>query len=43
MLTVLIVNNFDFIIKAVYDASQEILQKYEAKQEDMYNIIEVDL
>jgi hypothetical protein len=39
----LIVDDFDFIIAAINDASQEILQKLEAKQEEMYNRIEVKL
>jgi len=43
MQTVITVDDFDFIIAAVNDTSQEILQKQEAKQEDMYNIIEVKL
>jgi hypothetical protein len=40
---VLTVDEFDFIIAAVSDASQEILQKHEAKQEEMYKRIEVKL
>jgi hypothetical protein len=43
MKTVLTVDDFDFIIAVVNDASQEILWKQEAKQEDMYGIIEVEL
>jgi hypothetical protein len=43
MHTVLTVNDFDFIIAAVNDASQEILQKQESKQEETYDIIEVEL
>jgi len=43
MKTVLTVNDFDFIIAVVNDALQEILWKQEAKQEDMYDIIEVEL
>jgi hypothetical protein len=43
MQTVLTVDDFDFIIAAVNDASQEILQKHEAKQEEMYDRIEVEL
>jgi hypothetical protein len=39
----LTVDDFDFIIVAVADASQDILQKHEAKQEDMYDRIEVEL
>jgi hypothetical protein len=37
------VDDFDFIIAAVADASQDILQKHEAKQEEMYDRIEVEL
>jgi len=40
---VLIVDDFEFIIAAVNDTSQKILQKQEAKKEEMYDIIEVDL
>ena len=43
MKIVLTFDDFDFIIKVVNDASQEILQKQEAKQEDMYDRIEVKL
>jgi hypothetical protein len=43
MQTVLTVDDFSFIITAVNDASQEILDKQEAKQEEMYEIIEVKL
>jgi hypothetical protein len=43
MQTVLTVDEFDFIIAAVADASQDILQKHEAKQEEMYDRIEVEL
>jgi hypothetical protein len=43
MQTVLTVDDFDFIIAAVADASQDILQKHEAKQEEMYDRIEVEL
>jgi hypothetical protein len=43
MQTMLTVDDFDFIIVAVADASQDILQKHEAKQEEMYDIIEVEL
>jgi hypothetical protein len=43
MQTMLIVNDFDFIITAVNDSSQEILQKQESKQEDMYDRIEFEL
>jgi hypothetical protein len=43
MQTVLIVNDFEFIIAAVVDASQGILQKHESKMEEMYERIEVEL
>jgi hypothetical protein len=43
MQTVLTVDDFNFIIAAVADASQDILQKHEAKKEEMYNRIEVEL
>jgi hypothetical protein len=43
MQTVLTVDDFDFIIVAVNDTSQEILQKHESKKEDMYKKIEVEL
>jgi predicted nucleotidyltransferase len=42
MQTVLIVDDFDFIIADVNNASQEILQKQEAKQEEMYDRIKVE-
>jgi hypothetical protein len=37
------VDDFDFIIAAVSDASKDILQKTEAKQEAMYDRIETEL
>jgi hypothetical protein len=43
MQTVLIVDDFDFIIAAIADPSQDILQKHESKQEEMYDRIEVEL
>jgi hypothetical protein len=43
MQTMLTVDDFDFIIVAVADASQDILQKHEAKQEEVYDRIEVEL
>jgi hypothetical protein len=43
MQIVLTIDDFDFIIAYVNDASQEILQKQEAKKEEMYNRIEVEL
>jgi hypothetical protein len=39
----LTVDDFDFIIATVAYASQDILQKQEAEQEEMYDIIEVEL
>jgi hypothetical protein len=39
----LTIDDFDFIIPVVADASQDILQKHEAKQEEMYDRIEVQL
>jgi hypothetical protein len=41
--TVLMLDDFDFIIAAVSDASQDILQNNEAKQEAMYDRIETEL
>jgi hypothetical protein len=38
--TVLTLDDFDFIIAAVSDASEDILQRNEAKQETMYERIE---
>jgi hypothetical protein len=43
MKTVLTVDDFDFIIAALNDASLEIMEKQEAKQEEMYDRIEVEL
>jgi hypothetical protein len=43
MQTVLTVDDFDFIIAVVADASQDILQKHESKQEEMYDKVEVEL
>jgi hypothetical protein len=40
---VLTVDDFDFIIAAISDASEYILQRNEAKQETMYERIEADL
>jgi hypothetical protein len=37
------VDDFEFIITAVSDASEDILQKNEAKKESMYEIIEEKL
>jgi hypothetical protein len=41
--TMLTVDDFDFIIAPVSDASEDILQRNEAKQETMYETIEVEL
>jgi DNA-binding protein YbaB len=43
MKTVLTADDFDFIIAALNDASLEIAEKQEAKQEEMYDRIEVEL
>jgi hypothetical protein len=43
MQTVLTTDDFDFIIAALNDASLEIMEKQEAKQEEMYDRIEVKL
>jgi hypothetical protein len=43
MKTVLIANDFDFIIITLNDASLEIVEKKEAKKEEMYDRIEVEL
>jgi hypothetical protein len=43
MQTVLTSDDFNFIITALNDALLEIVEKKEAKQEDMYNRIEVEL
>jgi hypothetical protein len=37
------VDDFDFIIIAIANASQDFLKKHEAKKEEMYDIIEVEL
>jgi hypothetical protein len=39
----LTIDDFDFIITTVNDTSQEIFQKHEAKEEEMYNRVEVEL
>jgi DNA-binding protein YbaB len=36
-------DDFDFIVAAVNDASKEIIEKQEAKQEQMYRQIEIVL
>jgi hypothetical protein len=43
MQTVLTVDDFDFIIATVADASHDILHKKEAKHEEMYDRIEFEL
>jgi hypothetical protein len=43
MQTVLTSDDFNFIIESLNDASLEIAEKQEAKKEDMYNRIEVEL
>ena len=42
MQTMLMLDEFDFIIGAVSDASQDIMQNTEAKQETMYEKIETN-
>jgi hypothetical protein len=42
MKIVLTVDDFDFIIAALNGASLKIVEKQEAKQEEMYDIIEVE-
>jgi hypothetical protein len=41
--TILTPDDFDFIVVALNDASLEIPKKQEAKKEEMYNQIEVEL
>jgi hypothetical protein len=43
MRTTLTLDDFDFIVAAVNDASKEIVEKQEVKQEQMYNRIEIEL
>jgi hypothetical protein len=43
MKIVLTVDDFDFIITVVANVSQDILWKHEAKKEEMYDRIEVEL
>jgi hypothetical protein len=43
MQTVLTSEDFDFLIAALNDASLEIVEKQEAKQEEMYDRIEIEL
>jgi hypothetical protein len=43
MRTTLTLDDFDFIIAMVNDASMEIIEKQEVKKEQMYNRIEIEL
>jgi hypothetical protein len=43
MQTILTSDDFDFIIVALNDAALEIAEKQEAKQEAMYNRINIEL
>jgi hypothetical protein len=43
MQTVLTSNDFEFLIEALQDASLEIREKQEEKQEEMYDRIETEL
>jgi citrate lyase gamma subunit len=43
MQTTLTSDDFNFIIAALNDASLEIVEKQEVKQEQMYNRIEIEL
>jgi hypothetical protein len=43
MKSVLTVDDFDFIISAVRDVAEEILQRNEARQEAMYDRIKAEL
>jgi hypothetical protein len=43
MQTTLTLDDFNFFITAVNDGSQEVLEKQEAKQEQMYNHIDIEL
>jgi hypothetical protein len=43
MRTTFTLDDFDFIIAAVNNSSKEIVEKQEAKQENMYNHIEIEL
>jgi hypothetical protein len=43
MQMVLTVDEFDFIIATISDASQDVLQKHESKHKEMYERIEVEL
>jgi hypothetical protein len=42
MKTMLTTNDFDFIIAALNDASLEIMEKQEAKKEEMYDRLKVE-
>jgi hypothetical protein len=41
--TMLMLDDFDFIIAAVSDASEDLLHRNEAKKETMYEKIEAEL
>ena len=41
--SILTPNDFDFIVVVMNDASLEIVEKQETKQEEMYNQIEFEL
>jgi hypothetical protein len=43
MNTILTIDDFDFIIATLNDASLEIVEKQEAKQEEMYDRLKVEL
>jgi hypothetical protein len=43
MRTTLTLDDFDFIVAEVNDASNEIIEKQEVKQEQMYSQIEITL
>jgi DNA-binding protein YbaB len=43
MWTTLTLDDFNFIIAAMNDASQKLLEKQEAKQENMYCCIDIEL
>jgi hypothetical protein len=43
MQSTLTLDDFNFIIAAMNDASQEVLEKQKEKQEEMYNLIDIEL
>jgi hypothetical protein len=43
MQTMLMMDDIDFIIAAISDISEDILQRNESKQETMYEIIEEEM